>query len=167
MVGLCACFSSSATRSIISVGAKAVGDMACVPSGDARGLGDAVAALSTRDVHCRRGVLLTRRRRRLSLWLAAWVDRRLLGPVCHCRQIFFFRRTIISRLLVGSWRPKSVLGPNLSRFLGITQSHVQLLPRSCEFAECHRIMHFQNTHAFLSISEQRSKSVHGCRYNRG
>ena len=40
----------------------------------------------------------------------------------------------------------------MSRFVGITLVYVELIPRSCQFAECHRTMHFHDTHKLLPIT---------------
>ena len=82
--------------------------------------------------------------------------------------IYGARYEIISSIIkihkiVGSWGRKSSRGPNLGRFVGITQSYVELLLKLCQFAECHRtILYTIQTHHFSSLY-QRSISVHGWR----
>ena len=44
-------------------------------------------------------------------------------------------------------------GPNLSRFVGITQSYVELLLRLCQFSECHRNLHLHDTHTLPPITQ--------------
>ena len=43
------------------------------------------------------------------------------------------------------------VGP-VSRFVAITQSYVELLLQSSQFAECHRTLHFHHTHKSLSTT---------------
>ena len=40
----------------------------------------------------------------------------------------------------------------MSRFVGITYVYVELLLQSCQFAECHRTMHFHDMHTSLPIA---------------
>ena len=53
---------------------------------------------------------------------------------------------------LGSCGCKSSQEPNSSRFVGITQSYVELLLRLCQFPESHRTIHFHDTHASLPIT---------------
>ena len=53
---------------------------------------------------------------------------------------------------VGSLGRKLSRGPNLIHFLGITLIYVELLLQSCQFSECHRTMHFHDTHTSLTIT---------------
>ena len=55
-------------------------------------------------------------------------------------------------VLLRSWGQKSSWVPNSRRLVGVTPSYVELLLRSCQFSECHRTMHFQNTHTSLPIT---------------
>ena len=53
---------------------------------------------------------------------------------------------------MGSCGCKLGRGPNLSRFVGIMYSYVELLLQSCQFAECHRTLNFHDTHTSLPIT---------------
>ena len=53
---------------------------------------------------------------------------------------------------LGSCLCNLIRAPNLSRFVEITHDYVELLLQSCQFAECHRTMRFQDTHTSLPIT---------------
>ena len=54
-----------------------------------------------------------------------------------------------------------IRGPTSRSFAGITYSYVELLLKSCQFAECHRTLHFHDTHPLLPITrEEEHKRAH-------